>query len=73
MSDGFINIDDNIELINNTQLKKMIFINNALEHGWCVKKRKNIYVFYKKHQGSSEIYSETYINEFINLCLAKPL
>lgn len=73
MTDNIINIDYNIELINSIQLKKMIFINNALEHGWCVKKRKNIYVFYKKHRGCSEIYSETYINEFINLCLAKPL
>jgi len=43
----------------------MSFIYNALESGWTVKKRKDAYVFTKKHEGKKEIYLDTYLRRFI--------
>ena len=34
--------------INHKQLKIMIFLMNALEKGWCIKKRRRTIYFYKK-------------------------
>ena len=33
--------------INNKQLKIMLFVQNALEKGWCIKKRNNEFIFTK--------------------------
>ena len=35
--------------------KKMIFIYNAIENGWSVKKSKDSFIFTKKHEGKSFI------------------
>lgn len=53
---------DNINL----EKCKMIFIYNALNNGWTVKKRDDLYIFTKKHKGEREIYKESYLNNFIN-------
>lgn len=45
--------------------QKMRFIYNALESGWAVNKRKNVYVFSKKHEGKKEIFEESFLQEFI--------
>ena len=45
--------------------KKRIFIMNALDGGWSVKKRKGSYVFSKKHEGRKEILRDGYLEQFL--------
>ena len=45
--------------------KKRIFIMNALDNGWSVKKRKGSYVFSKKHEGRREILKDGYLARFL--------
>ena len=54
---------DSIENIKNDKatLQKMIFLINALEDGWSVKKDKESYVFTKKHENKREIFQENYL------------
>ena len=51
--------------MNNEQLHKMIFIHNALDKGWCVKKNNNLYIFTKKHENKKELYLDNYLKKFI--------
>ena len=59
--------DLNIESI---ELQQMLFINNAIDAGWAVKKRDNKYIFSKKHENKKEVYLETYLQQFIEENLA---
>ena len=59
--------DLNIEFI---ELQQMLFINNAIDAGWAVKKRDNKYIFSKKHENKKEVYLETYLQQFIETNLA---
>jgi hypothetical protein len=43
----------------------MVFIMNALDAGWCVKKIDNKYVFSKKHEGKKEVFMSDYLEKFI--------
>jgi len=43
-----------------------IFIMNALENGWKVKKRKDSYIFSKKHEGKKEYFKRGYLETFLN-------
>ena len=52
---------DNLDIIS----KKMIFIYNALENGWSVKKREQTFIFTKKHEGKKEIFSDDYLLRFM--------
>tara|TARA_B100001250_G_scaffold387865_1_gene385653 strand:- start:42 stop:254 length:213 start_codon:yes stop_codon:yes gene_type:complete len=63
----------NINNINNKNIKmrKIIFINNAIEDGWTVKKRQDLYIFTKNHENKKEIFNEEYINTFIHNNLYK--
>jgi len=47
------------------QMKKMIFIFNALENGWSVKKLADSYIFTKKHEGKREVFCENYLETFV--------
>jgi hypothetical protein len=38
---------------------------NALENGWKVKKRKDSYVFTKRHEGRRNIFKEGYLERFL--------
>ena len=51
--------------INDKQLKIMIFLMNALEKGWCIKKRKDQFIITKKHEGKKEVFDENYLEQFI--------
>lgn len=51
--------------INNKECKKMIFIFNALENGWTIKKYKDSYIFIKKHGGKKEILDDKYLTTFV--------
>tara|TARA_A100001015_G_C14540147_1_gene537592 strand:- start:128 stop:349 length:222 start_codon:yes stop_codon:yes gene_type:complete len=47
------------------QFNKMLFLYNALENGWSVKKKENVYVFSKNHEGKKEIFLDDYLKTFI--------
>ena len=51
--------------IDNIDLQKMIFIFNALENGWTIKKNNEKYVFKKKHNNKKEILLDNYLKKFI--------
>jgi hypothetical protein len=51
--------------INKKQFQKMIFITNALDQGWSVKKSQDSYIFTKKHENRREIFLENYLENFI--------
>ena len=60
-----INIDTNNIKIDCIMLQKMIFLYNALDKGWTVKKKKNAYIFTKKHEGKKEVYLDSYLKLFM--------
>jgi len=53
-------------IINKTQLTKMMFIMNALDDKWSVKKRGDQYIFTKKHERKREVFQENYLETFIH-------
>ena len=55
-----------INTLTSTSLQKCIFIMNALENGWKVKKRRGRYVFSKNHEGRKEIFKEGYLEHFLS-------
>lgn len=60
----------NIEIPTNIQIdkpmfQKMLFITNALEKGWSVKKANDSYIFTKKHENRREIFQENYLETFV--------
>jgi hypothetical protein len=60
----------NIDLPKNIQMErkkfqKMLFITNALEDGWTIKKSQDSYIFTKKHENKREIFQENYLENFI--------
>ena len=59
-----IDLPDNFQL-NKQFLQKMIFITNALEQGWTVKKNEHSYIFSKKHENKREIFQEDYLETFV--------
>ena len=51
--------------IDKLKFKKMVFLFNALENGWSIKKRKDSYIFTKNHEGKKEIFDESYLSIFM--------
>ena len=51
--------------IDHDKFKKMLFLYNALEKGWSIKKKDESYIFTKKHENKKEIFQENYLDEFI--------
>lgn len=47
------------------ELQKFIFINNALNDGWQIKKNNEKYIFTKNHENQKEIYLDEYLEKFI--------
>ena len=45
--------------------QKMLFIANALEQGWTVRKSQDSYIFTKKHENKREIFQEDYLEKFV--------
>jgi hypothetical protein len=55
----------NIQM-NKKTFQKMLFIMNALQDGWTVKKSSDTYIFTKKHENRREIFREDYLENFIH-------
>ena len=54
--------------INNEQkndIYLMIFLMNTLENGWSIRKKNEEYVFRRKHEKQTEIYSDEYLVHFL--------
>jgi hypothetical protein len=47
------------------EFRKIIFIINALNQGWTIKKSEESYVFTKKHEGKKEVFQSEYLEKFI--------
>ena len=60
-----IKIADKQLEIDKIKFHKMVFLFNALDDGWSIKKRKNSYYFIKNHEGKKEILSDNYISTFM--------
>jgi hypothetical protein len=56
------NIDLNVDKI---KFQKMVFLYNALDNGWSIKKRRDSYIFTKNHEGKKEIFDESYLAVFM--------
>ena len=52
--------------INTRQFHRMVFIINAQQKGWSVKKRGAEYTLSKKHEGKREVFQENYLETFIH-------
>lgn len=66
--DIYIDCNNNLD---NIKLNKMKFIFNAINDGWTVEKQFNNndeekYIFKKKHENKKEIFSNNYLEKFIN-------
>jgi hypothetical protein len=61
-STGGPNYDIRIE---NIKFQKMLFLFNAINDGWSIKKRKDSYIFTKNHEGKKEVLLDSYILSFM--------
>ena len=52
--------------INKITFQKMLFLYNALNEGWTIKKKEECYVFVKNHEDKKEIFLESYLSTFIS-------
>jgi len=61
-----INVFDASQVeIDQIKFKKMIFLYNALDNGWSIKKKHDSYIFTKNHEGKKEIFDESYLSIFM--------
>ena len=51
--------------IDNIKFQKMMFLYNALNDGWTVKKKNGSYIFKKNHEGKKEVFLDTYLTTFM--------
>ena len=51
--------------MNNIKFQKMVFLFNAINDGWTIKKSNDSYIFNKKHEGKKEIFREDYLLSFM--------
>ena len=61
-SDSLENYDIKID---NIKFQKMLFLFNAINDGWSIKKRKDSYIFTKNHEGKKEILLDSYLFSFV--------
>ena len=59
-----MNIDNTLQ-IDTIKLHKMAFLYNALEEGWKIKKKENVYIFTKNHENKKEVILDNYLKKFI--------
>ena len=68
----FANIE-NEPVIDNINKNIMIFVLNALDDGWSVKKDGDKYIFKKKHENKKEIFMKSYLEKFIHKNMNHPI
>ena len=51
--------------MDNIKFQKMLFLFNAINDGWSIKKRKDSYIFTKNHEGKKEILLDSYLLSFV--------
>ena len=56
-------LPSNIQM-NKKKFQKMLFIMNALDNGWVIKKTNDLFIFTKKHEGKREVFQENYLETF---------
>ena len=64
-------LQNNIQM-NKKAFQKMVFIMNALQDGWSIKKSNDAYIFTKKHENRREIFQEDYLENFIRGTYGSP-
>ena len=58
-----MNID--LKKYTSKEWSKILFIMNAIDDGWCVRKKDGAYIF-SKHKGKEkQVYEEKYLEKFI--------
>ena len=60
-----IKIEDKQLEIDKMKFQKMVFLCNALDNGWSIKKRKDSYIFTKNHEGKKEVFDDSYLSMFM--------
>ena len=61
-----INLENEKSLeIDKIKFQKMVFLYNALDNGWSIKKKQNSYIFKKNHEGKKEVFNDTYLSIFM--------
>ena len=63
--DNMLHISSSYDDISPRDFQKMVFIFNALQNGWEIKKKNNEYHFIKKHENKKEIYLASYLSDFL--------
>ena len=56
------NVDFDIDTI---KFQKMMFLYNAVNAGWAIKKKNGSYIFKKDHEGKKEVFLDTYLTTFM--------
>lgn len=51
--------------IENIKFQKMLFLFNAINDGWSIKKKRDSYIFTKNHEGKKEILLDSYLLSFM--------
>jgi hypothetical protein len=51
--------------IENIKFQKMLFLFNAINDGWSIKKKNDSYIFTKNHEGKKEILLDSYLLSFM--------
>ena len=51
--------------IDNIKFQKMLFLFNAINDGWSIKKRNDSYIFSKNHEGKKEVFLDSYLLSFM--------
>jgi hypothetical protein len=61
-----IDLEDNTIAVDRIKFKKMLFMYNALEEGWTIKKKQDSFIFTKNHEGKKEVFLDSYLVGFMH-------
>jgi hypothetical protein len=60
---------ENTKKLDINKFQKMVLIYNALEEGWNIKKKDNLYFFSKPHENKKEVMESNYLYNFLKSSL----